>query len=84
MSAGVGLVAGARAGSDMMMRFSKMRPGLLVCSGLRTSRHSAVRRSTRPLLPNEVIGLAGARVDRGQVAGVQIEQPAVDRSALSQ
>ena len=39
----------------MMIKFSKMRPGLLVCSGFRASRHRATRRSTRPFVPNDVI-----------------------------
>ena len=40
--------------AKMMIKFSKMRPGLLVCSGFRASRHRATRRSTRPFVPNGI------------------------------
>ena len=61
----------------MMIRFSKMRPGLLVCSGLRAvapQRHAQVDPA---VVAERRDRLAGLRVDRGQEAGVEIEQPAI-------
>ena len=64
------------------MRLPITRPGLLVCSGRTFGDVPAVRargrRAGRRVLPCRSLDrLAGARVQRRQHAGVQVEQPAV-------
>ena len=60
-----------------MKRFSKIRPGLLVPTGPAGFRSIASRRSTRPLLPKEVIELTILRVHGDDVAALQVDEPAV-------
>ena len=59
-----------------MKRFSKIRPGLLVCSGLRAcaQRHAQIHSAVLAERRNRFASLG---VDGRQVSGVQIQQPAI-------
>ena len=70
------------AGSPMMNRSSKTRPGLLVCSGLRSGSGKSRRAKAHAQIHAAVVaerrdGLARLRVDGREIAAGHVEQPLI-------